>query len=117
MSTAHQDTCPERVMEAGGWHSHRCNRPLKTDEQREAKLCGIHLGAKRRSQKKSAKLNAMQAESDAARDRAASACDALSALGLAAKPYYHNPSTGWGSYTGEVVVDGEALLRALEDKP
>ncbi|KPM55771.1 hypothetical protein ACG83_10890 [Frankia sp. R43] len=44
------DTCPATVHPPGGsWGGRACGRTLKTDEQREAGLCGPHLAGRRRS--------------------------------------------------------------------
>lgn len=48
--TVPEETCPEQVWRGSDWSGgyKPCGRTFKTDEQRKAKMCGTHLGAKKR---------------------------------------------------------------------
>ncbi|ONH58368.1 hypothetical protein CcI49_23215 [Frankia sp. CcI49] len=58
---SNEQTCPVPVHVPGRLGGRVCGRTLKTDEQREAEMCGPHLAGKRRS----------DASMDAWRDREA----------------------------------------------
>lgn len=115
----HPDTCPETVFYKSGYQqlSRTCGRTFKNDEQRESGLCGIHLRAQRKREERAAEEDARRRSSAASLERANWACATLESLNITAKPYYlFRFGGGMGRYTGEVVVDGEELLQALEDK-
>lgn len=84
MSTE-QATCPKRVY--AGWTSggsNVCGKTFKTDEQREAKLCGIHLAAKKRREANDARRNSEWAARDEEWKRSREAVGALESVGVAA---------------------------------
>ena len=105
--------CEVRVVTNNGWNAHKCNREFKTDAQREAGLCGIHLAAKTRRDERAARDAAAKIEGDRLGAAAEAACSRLLSLGVHARREFSREDHNW---TGKVIVDGEALLAALEAK-
>jgi len=113
------DTCQEHVyMGSRDVSGHRCGRPFKTDEQREAQLCGIHLAGLKRRRANDDVHDEWKAAQDAAHDRANVLCAQLSDLGVKASPeYLVGLRVRSGGYTGGVVIGSEqtaALIARLE---
>lgn len=71
-----RDTCSRDVDEPGGWHSHRCGKPVKAtipssytwmhgikpDEVEEVRVCAAHAAGYKRSVKNAEKRAAEEAE-------------------------------------------------------
>jgi hypothetical protein len=94
------------------WHQHRCGKALKTVEQVEAGLCGIHLAAKQRRVAAAAKRASADAVSKARKADAARACERLEAMGVqGGRPEWEHRR---GCYTGMVVLDPEELFAVLD---
>jgi hypothetical protein len=109
MTTADTTTCTELIHR--DWSIDPCPRPAK-----EEGLCGIHLAAKRKREANAAEWSARAAKLDANHRAAETACAKLAERGISATPYY-SPAFGRradAGYTGDVVVDPEAILAALE---
>ena len=82
-------TCQERIYQGGRDVSgHTCGRTFKTDEQKEAQLCGIHLGGLKRRRANQAKWKAEQAAKDAVHKKAQALCDRLAEFDVKAQPEY-----------------------------
>jgi hypothetical protein len=104
--------CSETVVETSGFGVRRCHRIPRTEEQIEARLCGLHLAARRRREKGDAKRNQRDAESDAVHKQASAWCEELSRHGINARPHYDSLSSP-GRYTGKVVAEPVEIMNAL----
>lgn len=78
--TTTPDTCTEHVG-SDLWSRPVCGKPFRTDDQKNARLCGVHLAAKRRREKSAAaweeKYAADRAARETAEDLAARILDAV----------------------------------------
>ncbi len=100
------ETCPIRIYPPGGGYtfSRLCGRPLRTDDQRAAGLCGLHLAAKRKREANDrARTQRWARQQAAARDRRDLAAELREVSGL---EFYHG--------TGIALSLGDA--RALRDR-
>jgi len=92
------------------WHGGPCGRRVKSDG-----LCGIHLRARenRKLRDEAGKQRTVVNARNYARAQAAA--DALTrTYGIKAQPHYaQGLGSRPGSYTGYVVIDGDAVLTAL----
>lgn len=110
--------CPVQVKLQGGWRSHPCKRPIKTEG---AEMCNLHLGAeKRREKRREQDRAAQQARLDASnlgKEREAEVQCRLKKLGIddpygvrigsvAQDGYRISPGTIWIRY--------ETLVRLIE---
>lgn len=109
---SNQQGCPEMMWE--GYHTRVCGRAFKTDEQREAELCGIHLRASLRRVQKNREYIAKRDEQANLQAAAEEGCRELKHLGVSAEPEYRvGLGSRMGGYTGRVVTDPESLLARL----
>ena len=97
----------------GGWRYgpkfRECGKPLKTDEQRERKLCGNHLGAAKRGERATQRQNEQEAAKQAGLAEAEEVCAGLKTLGIFAHPN-HLP-LGWVTLPLNEAQDVLARLR------
>lgn len=98
--------CNRRVH-SSAWDWADCGKPVKDEG-----LCASHLAGKKRSDAATAKGQKMFEASGAAQESAVAIGRSLAVYGILSTPDY-----SWGEhrFTGKVVVDGEAVLKALKD--
>ena len=106
MPTTPADTCPENIRTSDAFLPRTCGCPLRTDEQRQARLCGTHLAAQRRRNQADARRMAERAAQKTADDIAQSI---LRACGEG------EGHTAWAARGGQVTLSVE-LARTVLDR-
>jgi hypothetical protein len=96
-----------RPADDGDW-----SKPNKVEV--EIPVCGKHSAYYDKEMRKAKEYKEKEAEKNRVEREAQNKCDELLKLGIKAEPYYHSSYAGGDGYTGEVVVDPDALLELLK---
>ena len=104
-------TCP-KLMGNGYLDRFACGKKVKGQTDAGEWLCGVHLGAYNRVKKNDAERKAQQDASRAERDRVSNLLHAIrERYGLEGRVF----GSYSGTYTGEIVVNGQHLLELLTE--
>ena len=106
--------CTERVYREGYWRSGLCKNSSKTVEQLEMGLCGLHLAAVRRREKKRLSDEVARSADAKRAQEAALSCDVLKRHGIEALPHWVRSQGAIAlRHTGGVTLPPGAVDRLL----
>ena len=111
MTTEATPTCA-KLMGSGYLDRHACGKKAKGQSDGGEWLCGVHLGAYNRVKKNDAEWKAKHDANHAERDRVSSLLHEIrEQYGLEGRIFGSHE----GTYTGEIVVNGQHLLELLTE--